>query len=102
MSLDPQAGPEQAKRRPASLPSPAAYNHSVGLALIRFVTGRAKGYPFEVPLPVGLRVAGVVLADRVKGLNWRSRRAQPVDAAPEAVVAEAVRRLGLLLSDGPA
>ena len=49
------------------------------------------------PLPAGLRVSGVVLADHVKCLDWRSRRAEYVDEAPEEVVAEVVRRLGLLL-----
>ena len=44
---------------------PASYNRAVGLALFCPVTGRAKGYPFEVPLPAGLPVSGVVLADHM-------------------------------------
>ncbi|MFO0845485.1 MAG: type II toxin-antitoxin system PemK/MazF family toxin [Gemmataceae bacterium] len=65
------------------------------------VTSHAKGYPFEVPLPAGLAASGVVLADHVKCLDWRSRRAEYAGEAPEAVVSEVVRRLGLLLgSDG--
>lgn len=51
-------------------------------------------------LPTGLGVAGVVLADHVKSLDWRSRRAEFIDHAPEEVVAEVVRRLGLLLVIG--
>ena len=54
LSLDPQSGHEQAGRRPALVLSPASYNGPVGLALVCPVTGRAKGYPFEVPLPPGL------------------------------------------------
>jgi mRNA interferase MazF len=61
------------------------------------VTSHAKGYSFEVPLPAGLVVSGVVLADHVKCLDWRSRRAEFAGAAPAEVVAEVVRRLGLLL-----
>lgn len=61
------------------------------------MTSKAKGYPFEVPLPAGRLVSGVVLADHVKCLDWRSRRAEYVDEVPEEVVAEVVRRLGLLL-----
>lgn len=97
VSLDPQSGHEQAGRRPALVLSPAAYNGPVGLALFCPVTSHAKGYPFEVPLPGGLAVSGVVLADHVKCLDWRSRRAEYVGTAPEPVVAEVVRRLGLLL-----
>lgn len=95
--MDPQAGHEQAGRRPALVLSPAAYNEPVGLALFCPITGHAKGYPFEVPLPAGLAVSGVVLADHVKCLDWRARRAEYAGVAPDDVVAEVVRRLGLLL-----
>jgi len=61
------------------------------------ITNRAKGYPFEVSLPDGLAVTGVVLSDHVKCLDWRSRRAEFICEAPEEVVAEVVRRLSLLL-----
>ena len=101
LSLDPQSGHEQAGRRPALVLSPASYNGPVGLALVCPVTGRAKGYPFEVPLPPGLPVSGVVLADHVKCLDWRTRRAEYIGEAPEGVVAEVVRRLGLLLGGAP-
>jgi mRNA interferase MazF len=97
LSLDPQSGHEQAGRRPALMLSPASYNGPVGLALVCPVTGRPKGYPFEVPLPAGLPVSGVVLSDLVNCLDWRARRAESVGEAPEAVVAEVVRRFGLLL-----
>ena len=100
ITLDPQSGHEQAGRRPALVLSPASYNGPVGLALFCPVTGQAKGYPFEVPLPAGLSVSGVVLADHVKCLDWRSRHAVYVDTVPEEVVTEVTRRLGLLLSAG--
>ena len=58
-----QAGREQAGWRPAVVLSPAAYNGRVGLALLCPVTGQVKGYPFEVAIPVGLGVTGVILAD---------------------------------------
>ena len=99
LSLDPQSGHEQAGRRPALVLSPASYNRAVGLALFCPVTSRSKGYPFEVPLPAGMPVSGVVLADHVKCLDWRSRRAEFIGEAPGEVVAEVVRRLGLLLGD---
>jgi mRNA interferase MazF len=75
LTLHPQAGHEQAGRRPAVVLSPRAYNARVGLALFCPVTSRQKGYPFEVPLLEGIPVAGVVLADQIKSLDWRARRA---------------------------
>src|SRR5262249_34537245 len=62
IALAPRAGHEQAGRRPALVLTPAAYNGRVGLALLCPITGQAKGYPFEVPLPEGLAVTGVALA----------------------------------------
>jgi mRNA interferase MazF len=97
ITLDPQAGHEQAGRRPALVLSPATYNSRVGLALLCPITNQAKGYPFEVPLPGGLAVTGVALADQVKSLDWQARKATQIGVVPEAVVVQVVNRLQLLL-----
>lgn len=98
ITLNPQAGHEQAGRRPALVLSPAAYNRKVGLALLCPVTNQVKAYPFEVQIPQGLTVTGVVLSDQVKSLDWRARKADFVCALPEATVAEVLQKLGTLLS----
>ena len=49
--------------------SPRAYNSRVGLALCCPVTSQTKGYPFEVTLPEGAKVSGVILADQLKSLD---------------------------------
>ena len=100
ITLDPQAGHEQAGRRPALVLSPASYNGRVGLALLCPITGQVKGYPFEVALPGGLPVAGVVLADQVKNLDWRARKAARICAVPEEVVTQVLQRLNALLAQG--
>ena len=99
ISLDPQASHQLAGRRPALVLSPSNYNGRVGLALLCPITSQVKGYPFEVPLPVGLPVTGVVGADQVKSLDWRRRKASRIGAIPEEVVAEVVRRLQTLLQE---
>ena len=96
--FNPQAGHEQAGRRPALVLSPAAYNQRVGLALICPSTSHVKGYPFEVPLPAGLPVTGVVLADQVKSLDWRARQARFIVTVPVAIVMDVLNRLGTLLA----
>ena len=53
LSFTPQAGHEQAGRRPALVLSPSTYNRKVGLALFCPITSRVKGYPFEVTVPKG-------------------------------------------------
>ena len=97
LSFDPQAGREQAGRRPALVLSPAAYNGPARLALVCPITSRRKGYPFEVALPSGLPVAGVVLADHVKSVNWSARRADRAGTAPPNVMADVLARLRVLL-----
>jgi mRNA interferase MazF len=98
ISLDPQAGHEQAGRRPVLVLSPKAYNEKVGLALCCPITNRRKGYPFEVVLPAGGTVTGVILSDQVKCLDWRARGAEIHGSAPPDVVAEVLGKLGALLA----
>jgi len=98
VSLNPQAGHEQAGRRPALVVSSAEYNRRVGLALMCPITSKEKGYPFEVSLPENLKISGVVLSDQVKSLDWRAREAQIADVAPEATTAEVLGKLNALLS----
>ena len=97
LSFDPQLGREQAGRRPALVLSPARYSARTGLALVCPVTSQVKGYPFEVPLPPGLPVAGVVLADHLKSLDWRARRAEFVAEVPDTLIEEVVARVHPLL-----
>jgi mRNA interferase MazF len=88
LEFDPQTGHEQAGHRPALFISPRAYNNATGLALMCPVTTRVKGYPFEVILPAGSEVEGVVLADQLKNLDWRARRAARIGSVPRAVIDE--------------
>ncbi|MGB7621859.1 MAG: endoribonuclease MazF [Terriglobia bacterium] len=97
ITLNPQAGHEQAGRRPALVLSPRAYNGKVGLALLCPITSQVKGYPFEVVLPEGLKLTGAVLSDQVKCLDWRARQAGLICRLPETVVGEVLGKLGALL-----
>lgn len=96
--FDPQAGHEQAGRRPALVLSHLAYNAKVGLVLVCPITSKLKGYPFEVPLPANLEVTGAILADQIKSLDWRARQAELAAQAPPEVVAEVLAKLQLLIT----
>jgi mRNA interferase MazF len=98
INLNPQAGHEQAGRRPAVVLSPMAYNRKTGLALFCPITNQEKGYPFEVAIPVGLPVSGVILADQVKSLDWKIRDIERLCAIPSRTVAELLQKIILLLS----
>jgi len=99
ITFNPQAGHEQAGRRPALVLSPSSYNGKVGLAILCPVTSQVKGYPFEVAIPAGLKLAGVVLADQVKSLDWRFRRAEFICKLPRETTIEVIDKLGTLLLD---
>lgn len=97
IDLNPQTGHEQAGRRPAIVLSPSSYNGKVGLAIVCPITNQAKGYPFEVPIPSGQPVTGVILADQVKNVDWQARNSQLICSLPPATVAEVIARLRRLL-----
>jgi mRNA interferase MazF len=74
ISFNPQAGREQAGHRPAVVLSPAAYNAKTSLMVCCPMTTQIKGYPFEVVISGANPSA--VLADQIKSVDWRRRRAR--------------------------
>lgn len=79
--------------------SPLSYNAKVGLALLCPITSAVKGYPFEVTIPNGLPVNGVILADQVKSLDWQARDVEFICALPAAVTRETLQKFGLLVAE---
>jgi mRNA-degrading endonuclease toxin of MazEF toxin-antitoxin module len=79
--------------------SPAIYGAKLGLVVLCPVAAQPTGYPFEVELPRGLPVAGVVLADRITSLDWRSCGVRLVCVVPGEVVAAVQERLLSLLTE---
>jgi len=75
LDFSPQAGHEQAGRRPAVVVlSPLPYNRVTGLMLCCPLTTQSKGYPFEVAIDDAR--GSVALSDQVKSLDWRVRNAE--------------------------
>jgi len=97
ISFNPQAGHEQSGHRPALVLSPQSYNRKVGLVILCPITNQIKGYPFEVRIPEGLKASGAVLADQVKSMDWRARRASLLCRVPEGIVREVLNKVGTLL-----
>jgi mRNA interferase MazF len=56
LDFDPQAGREQAGRRPALVLSSRRFNEKASLAFVCPITSKVKGYASEVLLPQGLPV----------------------------------------------
>ena len=95
IEFNPQMGHEQGKRRPALVLSPKEYNRKTSLCLVCPMTSKKKGYSFEVATQSG----SVILADHVKSLDWRARKASFKEKATLDIVDEVVAKLSVLLKE---
>ena len=95
ISFSPQAGHEQAGHRPAVVLSPALYNAKTSLMVCCPMTTQIKNYPFEVVIAGGSPSA--VLADQVKSLDWRNRRARKKGAVSPAELTEMRAKIRALI-----
>ncbi len=100
--FDPQAGREQAGRRPAIVLSHTRYNEKTGFAVFCPIVSRATGYPFELAVPAGLPVSGVVLCDHVRSQDWKERKWQPIGKVPAGFVQDVMARTLTLFEMPPA
>ncbi len=97
LNFTPHAGHEQGGHRPALVLTPKDYNQRSGLLVCCPITTQVKGYPFEVVIQGSLEVTGVVLADQLKSLDWRARRAAYKGHAERAVVRQVLGKAKALL-----
>jgi len=99
LEFDPQAGHEQAGRRPAIVLSPKAYNERSGLMVCCPITSKIKGYPFEVLLPEGIEISGAILTDQIRNVDWRARNARFITQLPTSHVQNILRMACTLLTN---
>lgn len=100
LDFDPTMGHDQAGYRPALVLSPANYNILSGLAIVCPITKQAKNYAFEVQIPAGLNVTGVILADRIKSIAWAERNITYKDSIPQSDYKLVVGKIISLLIKG--
>jgi mRNA interferase MazF len=97
IDFDPTKGHEQRGRRPAIVLSPHAYNDRAGLCLACPITNQSKDYPFEVPIPGGHKVTGVVLADQPRSLAWSERNAEVIGRADDRLLDDVREKIAALI-----
>ena len=97
LDFDPQIGREQAKRRPALVLTDIRYNRASGLAVVCPLTSKRKPYPFALPANVG-SVAGAILVDQLKSLDWAGRHAEFHSKAAPGMLATVRRYIAVLLA----
>jgi mRNA interferase MazF len=96
MDFDPQAGREQAKRRPALVLTDQRYNRASGLAVVCPLTSKRKPYPFALPTAID-KVEGAVLVDQLKSMDWIGRQAKFHSTAEPALVSKVRQYVAVLL-----
>lgn len=93
MMFGPQTGHEQSGRRPGVVMSSSIYNGRTGMALCCPITSHVKGYPFEVVVPAGLKITGAILADHIRNIDWKARRAEYLCQLPDNTMEEVAEKL---------
>lgn len=97
INFSPQTSSEQAGFRPALVISPSAYNRLSSLAIICPITSKQKGLNFEVSLPEGLQIYGVILCDQIKSIDWKARGAFFIERISIELMAEVLARIETLV-----
>ena len=97
LEFDPQTGHEQKGTRPALVLSPATYNSKTGMMVCCPISNQVKGYPFEVEISGNSSVTGAILADQVKNLDWRARKATAKGKASTDELDEVRAKIAALL-----
>ena len=97
LDFDPQAGREQAKRRPALVLTDERYNRASGLAVVCPLTSKRKPYPFALPIVID-QIEGAVLVDQLKSLDWGARHAEFHSKAATVLVTKVRQYIAVLLS----
>lgn len=98
VDFSPTEGHEQAGHRPALVLSPANYNARSGVMLCCPITSRLRRYPFVVPILGTDDVGGAALADQLRSLDWRARKARKKGCVPARVIEEVLGKAIALLS----
>ncbi len=88
VTFDPQSSHEQRGRRPALVVSNTLFNQRTGLAIVCPITNTSRGYPFHVTITRNPDVAGFVMVEQVKSIDFYARKARPIGKASDDVLDE--------------
>lgn len=97
LTFDPQSGHEQPGLRPALVVSNDLFNKHTGLCIVCPITSTHRGFPFHVAIAPDQPVAGFVMVEQVKSVDFRARRAKRIGQAPRQVLEEALSLLDACL-----
>jgi mRNA interferase MazF len=95
--LNPRVGREQSGERPALVLSDREFNALTGYIFCAPVTGTRRGWPFEVSIPPGGKVEGVVLSDQTKSIDYAARHVRYIAGSPSGLVETVLEQVATIL-----
>ncbi|MBU1105640.1 MAG: type II toxin-antitoxin system PemK/MazF family toxin [Candidatus Riflebacteria bacterium] len=93
LSFDPQAGHEQMGSRPALVISHTSFNQKMGFVFVCPVSNTKRENPFYVPISGEKNVTGVIMADQLRSLDYRARKASFIGKCPNELFLEVLARI---------
>lgn len=97
LNFTPQAGHEQAGRRPALVVSNQSFHRYTGLAIFCPITNQIKDYPLHVRLDDRTKTSGEILCEHVKSLDYRARNIAFIETLPDDLLEEVLDRVRMAL-----
>ncbi len=97
LNFDPQAGHEQMGSRPAIVLSHTSFNRKMGFVFVCPISTTKRRNPFYVPIPESEKVTGIIMADQLRSLDYRARKAIFISKSPEVVLHEVLNRIEPIL-----
>lgn len=97
LNFDPQAGHEQMGSRPALVLSHTSFNTKMGFVFVCPISTTKRRNPFYVPIPESEKVTGIIMADQLRSLDHRARKAVFISECPEVLFQEVLMRIEPIL-----
>jgi mRNA interferase MazF len=88
LDFTPHSGHEQKERRPALVISNDFFNHQAGLSLVCPITSTRRNYPLHISLEGCMAIAGFIMVEQVKSVDFLSRNAEFIEKASNEILNE--------------
>ena len=97
LNFNPQAGHEQMGSRPALVLSHTSFNRKMGFVFVCPISTTKRRNPFYVPIPETEKVVGVIMADQLRSLDYRARKAVFISKCSEVLLQEVLMHIEPIL-----
>jgi mRNA interferase MazF len=97
LNFDPQAGHEQMGNRPALVLSHTSFNRKMGFVFVCPISTTKRKNPFYVPIPDSEKMTGIIMADQLRSLDYRARKAAFISRCPQVILQEVLMHIEPIL-----